>query len=126
MARVPNDCTRANCPAREVLDLVADKWSLLVVSILSDGTRRFGQLRSEIEGVSQKMLTQTLRALERSGLVQRRVYPEVPPRVEYSLTPLGRSMTDVVAFIRTWAETNSPRIAAAREKFDAKNRAPRD
>lgn len=122
MARVSNDCTRANCPAREVLDLVADKWSLLVVSILSEGTRRFGELRGEIEGISQKMLTQTLRALERSGLVQRRIYPEVPPRVEYSLTPLGRSMTDVVAFIRTWAETNSPRITAAREKFDAKKR----
>jgi DNA-binding HxlR family transcriptional regulator len=109
----------ATCPSRRVLDRVADKWVLLVVGCLETGTHRFSQLRNEIGGVSQKMLTQTLRSMERDGLVTRTVYAEVPPRVEYDLTKLGRSLIDAVLPIARWAETHTDAIAASHERFDA-------
>jgi DNA-binding HxlR family transcriptional regulator len=102
------------CPTRAVLDRIGDRWTVLVVLILLSGTRRFGELRDQIAGVSPKVLTATLRALERDGLVVRHVYAEVPPRVDYTLTPLGRSLETPLRAIRDWAETNMPAIEAAR------------
>ena len=87
----------SQCPTRKVLDLIADKWTTLVIHILAGGTYRYSELHRTIDGISQKMLTQTLRDLESNGLVLRKVYPEVPPRTEYSLTPLGLTPCDVMA-----------------------------
>jgi DNA-binding HxlR family transcriptional regulator len=110
---------KSTCPTRQVLDCIADKWSVLVVGCLLEGSRRSGELRREIEGVSQKMLTQTLRALERDGLVHRQVFPTVPPMVEYSLTPLGRSLGDIVDELRQWSERHVEQILQSQEKFDS-------
>src|SRR6476620_3323464 len=98
------DVFDANCPSRRCLALISDKWSVLVIWALSDGTHRFGDLRRRIRGVSQKMLTQTLRGLERSQLVERTVFAEVPPRVEYKLTPLGQGLTGALSALCEWAE----------------------
>ncbi|MFC5066980.1 winged helix-turn-helix transcriptional regulator [Flaviflagellibacter deserti] len=107
-----------NCPTRKVLDRVADKWSVLVLILLADGPLRFSQLKRQIGGISQKMLTQTLRKLERDGLVNRTVTPTVPITVEYSMTPLGRSLAGAVGAIRTWAETNFDHIVTAQQTYD--------
>lgn len=112
------DVMAAACPTRQVVGRIGDKWSLLVLYALSPGTLRFSQLRTRIEGVSQKMLTQTLRALERDGLVSRQIYATVPPKVEYSLTPLGASLSDTLAAIRGWAYEYMDEITAARDRFD--------
>ncbi|MGD9695657.1 MAG: winged helix-turn-helix transcriptional regulator [Thermoleophilia bacterium] len=112
------DVMAAACPTRQVIGRVGGKWSLLVMYALSTGTKRFSRLRAEVEGISQKMLTQTLRALERDGLVHRRVYPTIPPRVEYTLTPLGRSLEDAIAVVRRWAYAHMDEIAAARDDYD--------
>ena len=109
---------REGCEVRQVLDRVSDRWSLVVVALLADGTMRFSELRRAIDGISQRMLTVTLRALERDGLVHRTVYPEVPPRVEYRLTPLGRSLHAMVGSIVTWTDERWEEIAAARQEFD--------
>lgn len=109
----------ATCPTRQVLDCIADKWAALVVGLLIGGTRRFGELRREIQGVSQKMLTQTLRSLERDGIVRREVYATVPPKVEYSLTPLGESLAATLEELRLWAERNIEDVLRNREAFDA-------
>jgi DNA-binding HxlR family transcriptional regulator len=109
----------AACPTRQVLDRIADKWTLLVVSALEDGTLRFSELRRRVEGITQKMLTQTLRALERDGLVDREVIATVPVTVRYTLTPLGHSLARTVDVIRTWAYTNMDAIEAARETYVA-------
>jgi DNA-binding HxlR family transcriptional regulator len=89
-----------------------------VLYALSTGTLRFSQLRSEVEGISQKMLTQTLRALERDGLVHRHAYPTIPPKVEYRLTPLGQSLEDAIAVVRRWAYTHMDEITASRDSYD--------
>ncbi|MEM6295717.1 MAG: helix-turn-helix domain-containing protein [Myxococcota bacterium] len=107
------------CPCRDVLDLVASKWSALIIGVLQQAPHRFGALRRAIPGVTQKMLTQTLRKLERDGLVSRTVLPTRPPQVEYALTPLGKSATEPLSAIRAWAEANLPSVLAAREQFDA-------
>lgn len=112
------DVLAAACPTRQVVNRIGDRWSLLVLYALEPGTLRFQELRRAVEGVSQKMLTQTVRALERDGLVQRVVYAAVPPRVEYSLTPLGRDLGERIAAIRTWAYENIDSIQAARAAFD--------
>jgi DNA-binding HxlR family transcriptional regulator len=104
---------------REVLARVGDKWSLLVVVTLSAGEKRFNELRRGIEGISQRMLTLTLRGLERDGLVSRRVTPTIPPRVDYALTPLGRTLIDPVLGLFTWADKNREAIQQARDRFDA-------
>jgi len=104
----------AQCPTRAVLDLIADKWTVLVIHVLADGTHRFGELQRTVGGISQKMLTQTLRDLESNGLVQRTVFAEVPPRTEYTLTPLGRSLRDPLQSLCEWAEKHLPAIAKAR------------
>lgn len=106
------------CEAREILDLVGDKWSVYIVSVLGAGPRRFSELKRTIDGISQRMLTLTLRGLERDGLVTRTVHPTVPPSVEYALTPLGRTLIAPVMALVGWAEKNRARIRQAREKFD--------
>lgn len=98
------DVLNPDCPSRRILGLVADKWTMLVVYTLAPGTRRYGELHREIGGISQKMLTQTLRALERDGLVTRTVHPVIPPMVEYALTPRGQSLLEPLEAIRRWAE----------------------
>lgn len=109
----------ATCPTREALDRLASKWTILIVDALEDGPLRYGALRRRIEGVSQKMLTQTLRELQRDGLVARHVHPTTPPQVEYSLTPLGCSLGEPVRSIRLWAESNINYVLTAREAFVA-------
>jgi DNA-binding HxlR family transcriptional regulator len=104
--------------AREMLGRVADAWTLLVIDALEGGEKRFGQLRREIQGISQKMLTHTLRQLERDGLVTRTVHPVVPPRVEYRLTPLGESLGEAVCGIWLWVEANMEKVQAARGAYD--------
>lgn len=103
---------------REILARVGDKWSMLVIGVLHDGPLRFTHLHRKIDGISQRMLTQTLRSLERDGLVERTVYAEIPPRVEYAATPLGRSLSEPVIRLATWAAENQAQIVAAREAFD--------
>ena len=110
----PADVFSARCPSRAALDLIAHKWAVLVASSLADGPKRHSKLREHIGGISQKMLTHTLRELERSGLVERRIYPEVPPRVEYSLTPAGRSLREPVKALTEWAKANGGTVVAAR------------
>ena len=105
---------KRDCSAQRVLDLIADKWTTLVVYTLSRGTRRYSELQREIEGVSQKMLTQTLRRLEGDGLVARKVHPVVPPRVEYSLTPLGQTLIKPLKELCDWAEEHFHEVEKAR------------
>jgi DNA-binding HxlR family transcriptional regulator len=105
---------------REVLTRVGDKWSVLVVVLLGDGSKRFSELRRMIEGISQRMLTLTLRGLERDGLVTRTVEPTIPPRVDYELTPLGRTLLEPVMGLAAWAEKNRVVLQAARDRYDAK------
>lgn len=107
------------CPTRVVLDRIGDKWTVLVVMLLRDGPLRFSHLRDGIGGVAPKVLTQTLRRMERDGMLTRTIYPEVPPRVEYELTALGRSLTGPIATISEWAETHMSHISAAWERYDA-------
>lgn len=106
----------SGCPSRRVLDRVSDKWVLLVIGALEPGRRRFSELRRQIGGVSQKMLTQTLRSMERDGLVQRRVLEPVPPHVEYSLTPLGMTLREPLVAICHWAMDHLPEVQAARAR----------
>ena len=107
------------CPTRQVVNRIGDRWSLLVLYALEGGTLRFADLRRTVEGVSQKMLTQTLRSLERDGLVTRTVFPTIPPRVDYELTKLGRSLLEPVSGIGLWARQNRAAIQEARLRFDA-------
>lgn len=113
------DVMRADCPARQVLDRIADTWTALVVLALSDGTLRFSRLKERVEGISQKMLTQTLRQLERDGMVRRDVFPTVPVRVDYTLTPLGRSLMEAFVVLRRWSHAHIEDIERARQAFDA-------
>ncbi|MBO3084840.1 helix-turn-helix transcriptional regulator [Cellulomonas sp. zg-ZUI188] len=120
---MPNDPfqwdRREDCEVRQILDRIADKWSLLAMALLENGTLRFTELLRLVDGVSQRMLTVTLRQLERDGLVSRTVHPVVPPRVEYSLTDLGRSLNGTVRELVTWTESHQADIAAARARYDA-------
>jgi DNA-binding HxlR family transcriptional regulator len=120
---LPEDCRAVS----DVLARVGDKWSVLVVTRLGGGQLRFNELRRSIGGISQRMLTLTLRGLERDGLVTRSVFPTVPPRVEYGLTALGRDLLQPVAALGDWALRNQGKIVRARERFDgsAKKAAPR-
>jgi DNA-binding HxlR family transcriptional regulator len=113
------DVMSAACPSRQVLGRVADKWTMLVLSALSaEEVLRFSELRRRIEGVTQKMLTQTLRGLERDGLVERTVYPTVPVTVEYRLTALGHSLAAAVSVIKAWAYENIEELERARDRYD--------
>jgi DNA-binding HxlR family transcriptional regulator len=109
----------ASCPSQDILALIGGKWSMLLLCILSDGPVRTGELARRAGGISQKMLTQTLRELVRHGIVARRDYGEVPPRVEYSLTPLGASLSTLVRRIEDWVTANYSRMTARARQFDA-------
>jgi DNA-binding HxlR family transcriptional regulator len=111
----------AHCPSRLILDRVADKWTALIIGILAQSQRRrFNELRRMVGGISQKMLTQTLRDLERDGLVTRTIYAEIPPRVEYELTPLGRTLCEPLGSLTQWAHDHIDEVKRAQEKFDVK------
>lgn len=116
---LPADAYSAKCPTRQVLDHIAGKWTILVVDALLEGTMRYTDLNRRIEGVSQKMLTQSLRSLEADGFITRTVYPTIPPRVEYDLTTLGRSLAGPITALRQWAETHINEIERARARVTA-------
>jgi DNA-binding HxlR family transcriptional regulator len=107
-----------DCPSRVVFQRVGDKWASLVVQVLADGPVRFSELRKMVSVVTPKVLTQTLRSLERDGLVTRTIHAQVPPRVDYELTALGSSLLEPLAQLRVWAESHVPAILAARDAYD--------
>jgi DNA-binding HxlR family transcriptional regulator len=113
------DPYRADCPTRRILDRIGDRWTVLVVGALAAGDARFSELRRRIQGVSQKMLTQTLRGLERDGLVRRTVYAEVPVRVEYALTDAGRTLLDPLVALQAWSTTHLEDVLGAQAAYDA-------
>ncbi|WP_027165055.1 helix-turn-helix domain-containing protein [Mesorhizobium sp. WSM3224] len=115
------DAFRRTCPSHTVLEMLASKWVYLVVCALRQGRKRNGELARRLEGITPKMLTQTLRVLERDGLVRRQVYPVVPPRVEYELTELGQNLAGLLTQIRSWAEQHAPEIKDARSRAVATN-----
>lgn len=109
-----------NCPTRQVLDRLADKWALLILDRLENEPVRFNHLRRDISGISQKVLSQTLKKLERDGLISRTIFPTVPVTVEYALTPLGRTLTETVAMMAHWAEKHMDSVLAAQQAYDGK------
>lgn len=109
------------CPTRLVLDRLADKWALLILDRLRGGPLRFNHIRREIKGISQKVLSQTLRKLERNGLISRTIFPTVPVTVEYALTPLGCTLTETVSALTHWAEKNMDEILAAQRAYDERD-----
>ena len=118
--RTPNAYS-ADCPTRQILDRVGDKWAVLILLLLRDEPMRFNALRRAIEGISQKMLSQVLKSLERDGLIRRRVFPTVPVTVEYSLLPLGATLAEAVDPLRDWAEKNLKEVLAAQRRYDAQH-----
>lgn len=117
-ARSAYDAFLRECPTNQLLGRLSDKWVSLVVSALREGPMRYSDLGRRIAGVSQKMLTQTLRSLERDGLVTRTVTPSVPVRVDYELTELGHSLSDLLSAVKIWAETHFDQVQEAREQYD--------
>lgn len=116
----PGSVMDAQCPSRLVLDRVADKWTALIIQVLARGTMRYAELQRTIGGISQKMLTQTLRSLERDGLVRRTVHPVVPPKVEYALTRLGRTLIEPLQGLCRWSEKHLPELQANRARAKAR------
>ncbi len=114
--------TPTTCGAREVLQRVGDKWSVLVIDLLGQGTMRFSELHRAIGAITARMLTVTLRGLERDGVVTRTIHPVIPPRVEYALTPMGRTLLHTIGQLVTWADSHLPEIEAARAAYDARHR----
>ena len=112
----------ANCPTRQILDRVGDKWAVLILLLVRDEPMRFNQLRRTIEGISQKMLSQVLKSLERDGLIRRRAIATVPVTVEYSITPLGLTLAAAVDPLRDWAEHNLKEVMAAQRRYDAQRK----
>ena len=108
----------AQCPTRQALDLIADKWTTLLIYLLSRGKQRYGDLHRQVGGISQKMLTQTLRKLERDGLVTRHIFPEVPPRTEYELTKLGHTLIEPMGALCEWAGNHLSELEQARKRYD--------
>ena len=109
------------CRAREVLQRVGDKWSMYVIDLLGQGTMRFSELHRSVDGITARMLTVTLRGLERDGIVTRTIHPVIPPRVEYDLTPMGQTLLDAIGQLVTWADSHLPEIGAAQAAYDAKH-----
>ncbi|MEV6428502.1 helix-turn-helix domain-containing protein [Nocardia sp. NPDC051463] len=122
LAKQRYDAFVAECPTRQLLDRISDKWVSLVLVALSDGPLRYAEINRSIAGVSPKMLTQTLRTLERDGLVERRITAEVPVRVDYELTALGRSLQPVMSVIKSWAEERMDDVLAARARYDGESK----
>lgn len=119
LAEHPFDAFDAHCPSRRLLDTIGDKWaSLVIVALGVHGSLRYSELSNRIAGVSQKMLTQTLRGLERDGMVSRTVHATVPVRVDYELTALGRTLTAPIAALESWAREHIGDVIAARERYD--------
>ena len=116
--------THEGCLARDVLDRVGDKWSVYVIGLLGDRSRRFTELLHTIDGISQRMLTVTLRGLERDGIVSRKVHAVVPPRVDYALTPMGRTLLATLQELIVWADRHTSDIAAARVRYDTRATEP--
>jgi DNA-binding HxlR family transcriptional regulator len=116
-----NVCDTTSCEIRDLLDRLADKWSLLVIELLGTGPRRFTELHREIDQISQRMLTLTLRHLERDGLLTRTVHPVVPPRVDYELTPLGKSLLVAIEGLVAWTRAHRGEIATARSQYDTRS-----
>ena len=115
----------SDCPTRMVLDRIADKWAVLVLGLLMDGPVRFNSLRRVVQGISQKMLSQTLKSLERDGLVSRKAIATVPVTVEYAITPLGRTLAKPMDALRIWAETHMDEVIANQQRYDAAERSGR-
>jgi DNA-binding HxlR family transcriptional regulator len=113
----------ADCPTRKILDRVGDKWAVLILLLVRDDAMRFNALRRSIEGISQKMLSQVLKSLERDGLIRRRVFATVPVTVEYSITPLGKTLAGAVDPLRDWAESNLKEVLAAQRRYDSQRSA---
>jgi DNA-binding HxlR family transcriptional regulator len=107
-----------DCPTRQILDRIGDQWTVLIVLVLSAGPLRFTEIGKRVEGISQKMLTQTLRSLVRDGMVRRTAYAVIPPRVDYELTGLGRDLVEPLGVLEQWARTHMDQVLQAREKFD--------
>ncbi len=114
------DVYAKDCASRQLLDRIGDTWSVLIVASLADGPLRYSQLAARIDGISPKMLTQTLRALERDGLISRTVFPVVPPRVDYELTALGGDLLDLVRALTVWSERHISDVLAARDAYDTR------
>jgi DNA-binding HxlR family transcriptional regulator len=119
------DAYARDCPTRQLLDRIGDKWSVLILLLLGDGEWRFGQLKQRIGGISQKMLSQTLRALERDGLVTRHAVATVPVSVSYRVTPLGRDLLAALRLMIDWAETRMPEVVEAQRRYDTRDTADR-
>jgi DNA-binding HxlR family transcriptional regulator len=115
------DLFKRSCPSRQVFDRIGERWTFLVLLALQDDKQRFSELRRRVEGISQKMLTQTVRGLERDGLVTRAVFPTVPVTVEYALTPLGHSLCAAIHVLRTWAYDHIDDMEASRAAYEAES-----
>ena len=109
------------CRAREVLQRIGDKWAVFVIDLLGNGSMRFGELHRSISGINPRMLTVTLRGLERDGIISRTIHPVIPPRVDYELTPLGRTLLDTIGQLVSWADAHLAEIDAARGAYDARH-----
>ncbi|RUT41971.1 transcriptional regulator [Paenibacillus anaericanus] len=118
MRMKPSDISLKVCSYSHVLEIISDKWTALVIYSLENGTIRYGEINRRIEGISQKMLTQTLKQLERDGLVNRKVTPSVPPIVEYTLTPLGETLIPYMKMLKDWASEHYSAVRKAREEYD--------
>ena len=114
----PWDPYARDCPSRVVLDRIGDRWTVLLVGALADGPRRFGELARDVDGISQKMLTQTLRSLERDGLVLRTMTPQIPPRVDYELTAAGQSLRAPLKALEDWTKQHMASVLEARDVYD--------
>ncbi|MFJ4170615.1 winged helix-turn-helix transcriptional regulator [Paenarthrobacter sp. NPDC089714] len=115
---LPGNILDPDCPSRVIFQRIGDKWASLVIQVLGDGPVRFSELRKMVSVVTPKVLTQTLRALERDGLITRTIHAQVPPRVDYELTPMGRSLLQPLGMLREWAESHVPSILQARDAYD--------
>jgi DNA-binding HxlR family transcriptional regulator len=122
-ASLKPDAYSANCPTRQILDRVGDKWAVLILLLLRGEPMRFNRLRRAIEGISQKMLSQVLKSLERDGLLRRRAFATVPVTAEYSITPLGQTLAEAVDPLRDWAEQNLKEVQAAQRRYDTQRKA---
>lgn len=116
---IPFDPYDPNCPSRQVLDQIGDRWTILIIGALAEGPARYGELADRVSGISPRMLSKTLKALERDGLIVRRAYAEVPPRVTYELSASGAQLRPVLTSLDSWVRTHMPEVLQARSRFDA-------